>query len=43
MRGLMKYRLNSGHLEIVDLMESLEYIEAACSGSSLGLLDWKVS
>ena len=38
----MKYRPNNGHLEIVELMEALEYLEAACSGSSLGLLDWKV-
>ena len=38
----MKYHTNSGHLEIVELMEALEYLEAACHGSSLGLLDWKV-
>ena len=36
----MKYRPNStGHLEVLELTEALENIEAACSGSSLAMLE----
>ena len=32
MRGLTKYYPNSVHIEIIDLMEALEFCQGSCSG-----------